>query len=102
VQCEFEEFADELTRDQFIAVLTSEALRVKLIGTYRHRDSQTKVALKEVVEAAKSFEANTYVNQLMKIARGNQEQVNFTGKQNVEKDDVTETIRSSMLLPVFT
>ena len=53
-------------RDQFIAGLTSEALRVKLIGKghrHRSRDSQTKVALREVVEAAKSFEATTYANQ---------------------------------------
>ena len=76
-------------RDQFIAGLTSEALRVKLIGKgHRHRDSQTKVALREKVEAAKSFEATTYANQLMKTARGNQEQVNFAGKQNVEKENV--------------
>lgn len=88
-QCEYEDFADELMRDQFIAGLTSEALRVKLIGKgHRHRDSQTKVALREVVEAAKSFEATTYANQLMKTARGNQEQVNFAGKQNVGKEDV--------------
>ena len=71
-QCEYEDFADELMRDQFIAGLTSEALRVKLIGKgHRHRDSQTKVALREVVEAAKSFEATTYAYQLMKTARGN-------------------------------
>ena len=36
-QCEYEDFADELTRDQFTAGLISEALRVKLIGKgYRH------------------------------------------------------------------
>ena len=39
--------------------------------------------MREVVEAAKSFEATTYANQLMKTTRGNQEQVNFAGKQNV-------------------
>ena len=45
--------------------------------------------MREVVEAAKSFEATTYTNQLMKTARGNQEQVNlFAGKQNVEKENV--------------
>ena len=66
-QCEYEDFADEL-----IAGLTSEALCVKLIGKgHRYRDSQTKVALPEVVEAAKSCEATTYANQLMKTARGN-------------------------------
>ena len=76
-------------RDQFIAGLTSEALLVKLIEKgHRHRDSQTKVALREVVKAAKSFEATTYANQLMKTARGNLEQVNFVGKQNVEKENV--------------
>ena len=88
-QCEYEDFADVLMRDQFIAGLTSEALRVKLIGKgHRHRDAQTKIALREVVEVAKSFEATTYANQLMKTARGNQEQVNFAGKQNVEKEKV--------------
>ena len=48
-QCEYEEFADELVRDQFIAGLTSEALRVKLIGKgHRHRNTaQTKVTLRE-------------------------------------------------------
>ena len=31
-QCEYENFADELMKDQFIAGLTSEPLRVKLNG----------------------------------------------------------------------
>ena len=53
-QCEYANFADELTRYQFIAGLTSEALPVKLIGKgHRHRDTaQTKVTLREVVEVA--------------------------------------------------
>ena len=86
-QCKYEDFANELIRDQFIAGLTSEELRVKLIGEgHRHRDSQTKIALREVVETAKSFEATTYANRLMKTARKNQEQVNFAGKQNMEKE----------------
>ena len=39
-QCEYENFADELIRDQFIAGLTSEPPRVKLIGKgHRHRDT---------------------------------------------------------------
>ena len=78
-QCEYENFADEVTRDQFIAGLTSEALRVKLIGKgHRHRDNaQTKVTLREVVEVAKAFEATTFANKLMKTARNTQgEQVN--------------------------
>ena len=82
-QCEYENFADELTRDQFIAGLTSEALRVKLIGKgHRHRDTpQTKVTLREVFEVDKAFEATTFANKLMKTARGTQEeQVNFTSK----------------------
>ena len=55
---EHEDFADELMRDLFIAGLTSEALRVKLIGKgHRHRDARTKIALREVVEVAKSFES---------------------------------------------
>ena len=75
-------------RDQFIAGLTSEALRVKLTGKgHRHHDAQTKIALREIVEVAKSFEATTYANQLMKTARGNQEQVNVVGKQNVGKEN---------------
>ena len=37
-QCEYEGFADELTRDQFIAGLTSDTLRVKLIGKgHKHK-----------------------------------------------------------------
>ncbi|XP_044167763.1 uncharacterized protein LOC122951779 [Acropora millepora] len=76
-------------RDQFIAGLTSEALRVKLIGKgHRHRDAQTKIALREVVEVAKSFETTTYANQFLKTARGNQAQLNFPGKQNVGKENV--------------
>ena len=51
-------------RDQFIAGLTSETMRVKLIGkSHRHRDAaQTTVKLREVVEIAKSFEATTFAN----------------------------------------
>lgn len=69
-------------KDQFIAGLASETLRVKLIDKgHRHRDtSQTKVTLKEVVEVAKTFEATTYANKLMKTAGSNQEQVNYTSK----------------------
>ena len=46
-QSEYESFADEFIRDQFIAGLTSETLHVKLIGKgHRHRDAaQTKVKL---------------------------------------------------------
>ena len=71
VQCEYEDFADELMRDQFIAGLTSDALRVKLIGKgHRHRNTpQTKVTLREVVEVAKTLEATVFANQLMKTAR---------------------------------
>ena len=82
-QCEYEVFADELMRDQFIAGLTSDTLRVKLIGKgHGHRDiAQTKVKLREVVEVAKTFEATVFANQLMKTARDTQqEQVNFTSK----------------------
>ena len=72
-QCKYKDFADKLMKDQFIAGSTSKALRVKLIGNgHRHRDSQVKQALREVVEAAKCFEATTFTNQLMKTARGNQ------------------------------
>ena len=79
-------------KDQFIAGSTSKALRVKLIGNgHRHRDSQVKQALREVVEAAKRFEATTYTNQLMKTARGNQEQVNFAGKPRVKKETVKQS-----------
>ena len=86
-QCEYENFADELIRDQFIAGLTSEPPRVKLIGKgHRHRDTaQSKVTLREVVEVAKSHEATTFANQLMKNARCIQEeQVNFTKKTTPE------------------
>ena len=70
-QCEYEDYADELMRDQSIAGLMSDALRVKLIGKgHKHRDTaQTKVTLREVVEVAKTFEATVFANQLMKTAR---------------------------------
>ena len=57
-------------RDQFIACLTSETLRVKLISKgHRHRDAaQSKVKSREVVKTVKSFEAATFVNQFMKTA----------------------------------
>ena len=85
-QCEYEEFADEFMRDQFIAGLTSEALPVKLIGKgHRHRNTaQAKVTLQEVVEVAKAFVATVLANELMKTARNTQqEQVNFTSKSTV-------------------
>ena len=57
-------------RDQFIAGLASDILRVKLIGKgHRHRNTaQTKVTL-GVVQVAKMFEATVFANQLMKTAR---------------------------------
>ena len=75
-------FAEELTRDQFIAGLTSVALRVKLIDKgHSHKTTQAKVKLSEVVEVAKTFEATTFANQLMKTARNTQqEQVKYTTK----------------------
>ena len=82
-QCEYQDFADELMRDQFIARLTSDALRVKLIGKgHRHKTTQEKVKLREVVEAAKTFEVTaSAANKLMKTAKNTQqEQVNFTSK----------------------
>ena len=85
-QCEYDEYADELMRDQFIAGLVSEQLRVKLIGKgHRHRDgTQAKVTLREVVEVAKAFEATSFTNELMKTARGSQEQVNYNNKVKVQ------------------
>ena len=61
-----------LCETQFIAGLTSETLRVKLIGKgHRYRGAaQTKVKLREVVEIAKSFEATTSANQLMFTSEG--------------------------------
>ena len=81
-QCEYQDFADELMRDQFITSLTSDAFRVKLIGKgRRHKTTQEKVKLREVVKAAKTFEAAAFAEQLMKTARNiQQEQVNFTRK----------------------
>ena len=62
-QCEYKNFADGLMRDQFIAGLTSEPLRVKLIGKgHRHRDTaQSKVTLREVAEVAKSHEKHPHL-----------------------------------------
>ena len=55
-------------RDQFMAGLTPEQLRVKLIGKgHRHKGGErSKVSLREVVEVAKAFEATTVTNQLIK------------------------------------
>ena len=81
--CEYVNFANEFMRDQFIAGLTSETLRVKLIRKgHRHQDAAlTKVKLREVVEIAKSFEATTFVNQLLQTTLSTQqEQVTLTNK----------------------
>ena len=77
-QCEYEDFADELMRDQFIAGLTSDALRVTRIGKgHSHKTTQAKVKLCKLFEVAKTFEATKFANQLMKTARNTQqEQVN--------------------------
>lgn len=85
-QCEYENFEDELMRDQFIADLVSEQIRVKLIGKgHRHKDGERqKVSLREVVEIAKAYESTTITNKLMKDARGNQnqpKQVNYSSNQ---------------------
>ena len=86
-QCEYDISLTSLCQTQFIAGLTSETLRVKLIGKgHRHRDAaQTKVKLREVVKIGKSFEATTFANQLMRTARSTQpEQVNVTNKSTRE------------------
>ena len=85
-------------RDQFIAGLASEPLWVKLIGKgYRHRDTaQSKVTLREVVDIAKSREATTFANQLIKIVRGTQqEQVNFTKKTTPQNHSSDTLIAAS-------
>ena len=85
-------------RDQFIAGLACEPLWVKLIGKgYRHRDTaQSKVTLREVVEIAKSREATTFANQLIKIVRGTQqEQVNFTKKTTPQNHSPDTLIAAS-------
>ena len=88
-QCEYESFEDEFMRDQFIAGLISERLRVKLIGKgHRHKDGErAKVSLREVVEVAKAFETTTVTNQLMKTARETQEyeQVNYSNYSTRQK-----------------
>jgi len=55
---------------------------VKLIGKgHRHKTTQAKVKVREVVEVAKTFELTTLANQLMKTARNTQQgQVNYTTK----------------------
>ena len=83
-QCEYQDFADEFMRDQFIASLTSDAFQVKLIGEgHRHKTTEAKVKLHEMVKLAKTFEASTFANQVMKTARNTQqEQVNYTTKSS--------------------
>ena len=69
-QCEYQDFAEELMRDQFIACLTSDALRVKLI------ESTGTKPLKQSWNYA-----TTFANQLMKTARNTQqEQIKYTTK----------------------
>ena len=54
---------------------------------------QSKVALREVVEIAKSNEATTFANQLRKSAQGiQQEQVNFTKKTTENRSSDTSTV----------
>ena len=55
---------------------------MKLIGKgQRHETTQAKVKLREVVEVAKTSEATTFANQLLKTAKNTQqEQVNYTTK----------------------
>ena len=66
-----------IMRDQFVAGLTSDALRVEAIRKgHRHKTTQEKVKLREVVEVAKTFEATTFANQLMKTPRNTQQEQN--------------------------
>ena len=83
-QCEYDDFADELMRDQLIAGLTSDALRVRRIGKgHSHKTTQAKVKLRKAIEVAKTFEATTFAKQLMKTARNKQQrQVNYTMQPN--------------------
>ena len=87
-QCEYENFENELMRDQFIAGLVSKQIRVELIGKgHRHEDEERqKVSLRESkwLRLQKQYEATTITNKLMKDARGNQnqsEQINYTNNQ---------------------
>ena len=48
-QCEYENFADELMRDQFIAVLISESLCIETQDSSQ-KSGQSKVTLREVVD----------------------------------------------------
>ena len=80
----YENFENELMRDQFIAGLVSKQIRVELIGKgYRHEDEERqKVSLRESkwLRLQKQYEATTITNKLMKDARGNQnqsEQINY-------------------------
>ena len=55
--------------------LTPDALRVEALRKgHRHKTTQEK--LREVVEVAKTFEATTFANQLMKTARNTQQEQN--------------------------
>ena len=73
-QCEYQDFADDFMRDQFIAGLKSDALRVKLIGKgHWHKTTQAKVKIGEVVEVAKNIQG----------CRGNH--VRESAKENSQK-----------------
>ena len=85
-------------KDQFVAGSTSKALRVKLIGNgHRHRDSQVKQALREVVEAAKHFEASHLHQPVNENCPRKPGTSKLCGQTESEKGNC-QTIRSSMLL----
>ena len=62
-QCEYQDFAEKLMRDQFIAGLIWDALQVKLIGKgHGHKITQGKAKLQEVVEVTKTFKATVRIS----------------------------------------
>ena len=78
--CEYGDFEDQACRDRFIAGLVDETLQGKL-NTNGHRNKEGNIVeFRAVVEIAKNYESSTDARRLMRQARGDQEQVNWTEK----------------------
>ena len=102
-QCEYENFADTLMRDQFLAGLTSKPLPLKLIGKGKVTGIKTQHSQSTLYEKSlQSLKPWTFfINwfaQLMKNVRDvQQEQVNFTKKTTPENRSSADTLNSGFV-----
>ncbi len=76
--CEYDTFEDQAIRDRFIAGLIDEALQAKL-NNNGHRDREGNIVLmRTVAEVAKNPETSMDTKRLTRLARSDQEQINWT------------------------